>query len=266
MGNEFDTHLLPLLRRMLNLEELTLKILNNKRASFIDGAQINDGILVHMPRLRQFTFHISTETRLEHLVHYYSKEDIQQTFTNIGYEQVDCVLSYYYILGVCHVFSLPFMFDTLYDIGNTFPPFIFPCVTKLSVHDIVPFEHEFFVRIARFFPLLKDLRFSNSDFYSHMLNKSNPNDNELCVIVEYPHLVSLSLLSCRTYYIEQFLNETKTRLPCLTKLRVDYRQLTIVTEDFTRDSTRLNCTKVKELILEQPLVHSKDFYDYFPLL
>ncbi|CAF2031510.1 unnamed protein product, partial [Rotaria magnacalcarata] len=85
--NEYDTRVLPLLRRMIKLEELTLDITNDERTSFIDGTQINDEILVHMPCLRKFIFHIRTKVELRHLTHYASNEDIQRTFTNIGYQQ-----------------------------------------------------------------------------------------------------------------------------------------------------------------------------------
>ena len=100
-----------------------------------------------------------------------------------------------------------------------------------------------------------------------ILNKLNSNDNQLYSIVEYPYLISLHLESVHIDYVEQFLNETKTHLPRLTKLTVNYDHLTIVTENFTRDTTRLNCIKVKELNYhERTIVHSKDFYVYFPLL
>ncbi|CAF4049628.1 unnamed protein product [Rotaria sordida] len=85
--NEYDTRVLPLLRRMRKLEELTLDIINDERTTFIDGTQINDKILVHIPCLRKFTFHISVEVELRHLTHYLSNEDIQRTFINIGYQQ-----------------------------------------------------------------------------------------------------------------------------------------------------------------------------------
>jgi hypothetical protein len=50
------------------------------------------------------------------------------------------------------------------------------------------------------------------------------------------------------------------------KLTVNYDKLIIVTENFTRNITRLNCTKVKKININEPIVHSKDFYVYFPLL
>ncbi|CAF5014618.1 unnamed protein product, partial [Rotaria sp. Silwood1] len=84
--DEYDTQILPLLRRMSNLEELALSIINQNRTTFVDGTQINNEILVHMPRLYKFDFNINTGTALHHLVHYLSSDDIQQSFINIGYQ------------------------------------------------------------------------------------------------------------------------------------------------------------------------------------
>ncbi|CAF3468616.1 unnamed protein product [Rotaria sp. Silwood1] len=128
--SEYDTRVLPLLHRMRKLEELTLNIINDERTTFIDGTQINDKILVHMPCLRKFIFHISVEVELHHLTHYSSNEDIQRTFINIGYQQVCCILNYSINSVICHVFSLPFAFDYLGDIGNTFPPIDFSRVRE----------------------------------------------------------------------------------------------------------------------------------------
>ncbi|CAF3298665.1 unnamed protein product [Rotaria sp. Silwood2] len=266
-NNEYDIKILPLLRRMSNLEELTLNIINSKRNTFVDGTQINNEILVHMPRLYKFIFHINTEIKLNDLVHYLSNDDIQRTFANIGYEQVCCIVNYLNIdIAICHVFSLPFVFDYLEYIGNTFPPIVFSHVVSLTVYDTVPFEQEFFIRIARFFPFLKELRVINFESQLHISNELNFRDNILHSIVQYPHLISLILMTVHIDYVEQFLNETKTHLPRLTTLTVDYDQLTIVTKNFTRNITRLNCTKIKELTIEESRVHSKDFYVYFPLL
>ncbi len=264
--SEYDSRVLPLLRRMRKLEELTLNIINDERTTFIDGTQINDKILVHMPCLRKFTFHISVEVELHHLTHYSSNEDIQRTFINIGYQQVCCILNYKINSVTCHVFSLPFAFYYLEDIGNTFPPIDFSRVRELEVYDEIPFKHEFFIRITCFFPLLKKLHVINFQPQSQMRDNLVSNNNELYSIVEYPNLISLCLRCSPIDYVEQFLNETKTHLPHLTKLRVGYNELRFVTKNFTRDATRRNCAQVKQLIIDKTIVHSKDFYNYFPLL
>ncbi|CAF4168153.1 unnamed protein product, partial [Rotaria sp. Silwood2] len=87
-----------------------------------------------------------------------------------------------------------------------------------------------------------------------------------CSIIEYLHLISLDVERANPYYIEHFLNETKTRLPCLTKLKVNYGDLKQVTENFSRDEMRLNCGRVKRLIVERSIVYPEYVYHYFPLL
>ncbi|CAM2729549.1 unnamed protein product [Rotaria socialis] len=150
-------------------------------------------------------------------------------------------------------------------IGTTFPNIVFNNVVELRVHDVVPFEHECFLRIAKAFPLLR--KFYVSDLTSLSYNAKKSSDNILSYqIVEYPYLTLLDIGRTNTTYVEQFLNETKTHLPCLAELRVGYDDLRIITEDFTREVTRRNCINVTRLITRRQIVGSKDFYIYFPLL
>ncbi|CAF3738452.1 unnamed protein product [Rotaria sp. Silwood1] len=168
---------------------------------------------------------------------------------------------------ICLVFSLPFTFNYFDYIGNTFPNIIFNDVRSLQVQDQVPFEHEFFIRIASSFPILEQLSVVNLVPQSKIRTKFNYDNNQLYPIVKYPYLVSLSLYIAHNDYIEQFLNDKKTYLPSLTKLTVAYDKLQLMTENFTRDTTRLNCINVNELnTIETTIVHSKDFYIYFSLL
>ncbi|CAF4048203.1 unnamed protein product [Adineta steineri] len=264
--NQYDTRVLPLLHRMIKLEELTLNITNYERTTLIDGTQINNKILIHMPCLRKFTFHISTEVELHHIPHHLSNEDIQQTFTNIGYQQVSCILNCMFYSVRCHIFSLPFAFSCLEYIDNAFPPIDFSCVRELTVRDEIPFEHEFFIRIARFFPLLKKLSVVNFKPQSQMKHHLICHNNELCTTVEYPHLISLRLQYSHICYVEQFLNQSKTHLPQLTILCIKYDQLSLVTNNFTRNATRRNCARLKQIDFKRIIVHTKEFYDYFPLL
>ena len=264
--NEYDTQVLPLLRRMSNLEELTLDIYNENRTTFVDGTQIKNEILVHMSRLHKFHFYIHIGTIEHHPVCSISSEEVKQTFTNIGYDHVGCIVTNLSFMSTCNIFSIPFVFDHLDYIGNTFPPIVFTHVIHLTLDDEVPFKHEFFIRIASCFPSLKELRLLNSEPQSQLSVKSNSDDHQENPVVQYPYLVSLDLEDAHIDYLEQFLNETKTHLPRLTKLTVRYDRLTIVTENFTREATRLNCARVKQLLLEQTLVLSKNFYLHFPLL
>ncbi|CAF4966095.1 unnamed protein product [Rotaria sp. Silwood1] len=263
----YNTKILPLFRRMSNLEELTLYLTIDSRTAFIDGTHIYNEILSHVPQLHIFNFCICTEIKMDDLVHHLSKDDIQETFPNTIYQKVDCMVQYGDYHRVCHVSSVPFMFDYLGYIGNTFPSIIFSHIKRLTVDDRVAFEHEFFNRIAWSFPLLEHLCVINFMSPSQISKQLNSNDNQLNSIVKYPHLIWLCIESAHIDYVEQFLNETKTHLPSLTKLTVFYGHLYVVTENFTRYITRRNCMKVNELDIDnEKIERSKDFNAYFPLL
>jgi len=256
---------------MLNLQELTLCLTVLNQNNLIDGTHLKTEILIYLPYLNNFIFDIRSWNVVNDLVHPLSNGDIQQTFTDIGYRQVGCSIRYF--LGnhiLCHVFTLPFTFDYLQCITNNFPNVIFNNVLYLSVSDTLPFEHEFFIRIAQAFPLLKHLTVSNSTpqawISQQQQQQQNDNNNQSYSIIKYPHLIYLSVMNSDVTYTEQFLLETKTYLPCLTELRVDYEKLKTITENFTRNATRVNCTGVKCLITDVTLTHSKDFSLYFPLL
>ncbi|CAF4629277.1 unnamed protein product, partial [Rotaria socialis] len=143
---------------------------------------------------------------------------------------------------------------------------VFKNVIELRVHDVVPLEHEFFLRIAQAFPRLQ--RFYVTDLSLHSHNSKKSTDNVAShQIVEYPHLTFfLDITRVDTNYVEQLLDETKTHLPSLTELHVRYEDLRVVTEDLTRELTRRNCVKVTRLTTWREIVGSKDFYIYFPLL
>ncbi|CAF1258368.1 unnamed protein product [Adineta ricciae] len=265
MSDEYDTQIVPLLRRMLNLQELTLNIFIQNRFKLVDGTQINNEIFIHMPLLQKFNFYIHTGSYRNDSIRL-SSDEIRRTFANIGYPHMDCIRYDFPYMAVCHVFSLPFMFENFEFLGNSFPSIVFDRVTSLSVSDEVPFEHEFFVRLARHFPSLKELSVINRESQSNVSDQLNSQETQSFPPIEYPYLTSLSLVYANIDYVDQLLNQEKIVLPCLTKLEVNYDYLTSVTNNFTRDATRLNCAKVKELITEKSLVHSANFYVYFPLL
>ncbi|CAF1354061.1 unnamed protein product [Adineta steineri] len=260
--------ILPLLHRMSNIEALNLHLTIDNQTTFIDGNHIYNEIIVHMSQLRTFNYYFFTFIRLNQSVNHLSKDDILQTFPNIIYEQVNCMINYGYNDIRYHVFSLPFMFDYLGFIDNVFPSIIFNHVIRLIVDDNIPFEHEFFMRIAWSFPLLKMLCIYNHLSQLTISNKLSSNDNELrSTIIEFPYLISLDLEFTHDDYIEQFLNDKKTYLPHLTKLDITYYGLKNVTENFTNERTRLNCMNVKQLNITPKIsIHSEDFYAYFPSL
>jgi len=132
---------------MLNLEELTLYLAIDNRTTFIDGNHIYNEILIHMPQLHTFKFCFCTDIRIDPLVNHLSKDDIQQILINIKcQQQMECIVNYLNLTGTSHIFSLPFMFDYLGPIGNTFPSIIFnhpqDCGYTIKFHLIMNFSFE----------------------------------------------------------------------------------------------------------------------------
>ncbi|CAF3654345.1 unnamed protein product [Rotaria socialis] len=231
------------------LENLTLYLCIKGQNRIIDGTCIQEDILVYMPQLHSFTFYITTYVASGDLFHNLSRERIQQTLINIGQHNTATIVNYLSrCTAECSIFSLPFTFDYLRYLGNISPNIVFNYVTYLLVEDHDAFGHEFFVRIARSFPLLKHLHILNiQPQLSSNLTLSSDHSQSYSII-EYPHLTSLDVICSLTDYLEQFLDETKASVPCLTELEVSYRYLKTVTNNFTREETRRNCAKVKKLI------------------
>jgi hypothetical protein len=273
---EYDRLVVPVLRRMKHLEKLTLYLRIRTRWQnsflddtnpFVDGTHLHNEILVHMSHLHAFIFYISTETMIHNSFHRKSNEDIQQTFTNIKYGQTACIIDdLSTVRAICYVYSLPFTFTRLEKITTHFPTIVFDTVTHLSVYDMVSMKHEFFMRISRAFPVLKCFSILNNTMQICDYNELISDSNRCYSIIEYSHLISLNITRVNIDCVVQFLLETKTHLPRLTELKVDYDQLKTVTMNFTRDATRRNCSKVKKLIVEEPRIFSNDVYQYFPLL
>jgi len=140
------------------LENLTLYVRIAGQNRIIDSTVVQNDILFYMPQLYSFTFYISTDADTRDLSHELSREGIQKTWINIGRRNATSIMNYvspYKV--VCSIFSLTFAFDYLVDLGNIFPDIVFSHVTYLLLRNIEVFGHEFFVRIARSFPLLKYL-------------------------------------------------------------------------------------------------------------
>ena len=74
---------------MVNLEELNLYLsVGRIDATYIDGVQLHDQVLIHMTHLNKFTFNIETSVYIENVpVELPSNEDIKRSFIGRGYEQ-----------------------------------------------------------------------------------------------------------------------------------------------------------------------------------
>jgi hypothetical protein len=252
---------------MSHLEELTLNLHIFGGSAYVSGTDLDNEILTYMPRLHTFIFYIASENVIADPTVHISADDIKRTFTNIKHGQVACMVDYFTTMKImCRVFSVPFKFHSLERVTNNIPNIVFNSVTHLKLHEKDPFKHEFFVRLAQGFPFLKNLTIGNIQPPFWRFHEIHLLERDWCSTVEYPHLISLDMKEAGTHYVEHFLNETKTRLPRLSKLKVAYQELKMVTKNFTRDETRCNCARVKQLNGQRLIVYPKKVYCYFPLL
>jgi hypothetical protein len=266
---EYDSYILPIIRQMKYLEELILSLYVYGRSAFIDGIHLENEMLIYLPELKIFKFNIITynENMSNEIHHVQSNIDLHSTFLNWRYGQVDGYVDFYPTNEArSHVFSLPCNQNDMYIISSGFLGGFHTNVRILFLIDrVCPFTHEFFLRIARAFPLITELTVLNNRVYN---NADEENTNQIKLIVEFHHLISLTIHFHRAIYVEQLLVDTNTYLPNLINLTISYDDLVTVTNNFTRHSTRRNCSKVEILEFTIPpiTVHSKEFYLHFPCL
>ncbi|CAF2868151.1 unnamed protein product [Rotaria sp. Silwood2] len=259
----YDNLVVPLLRRMSYLEELTLYIRILYGSIFISGIYLDNEILSHMLRLRTFTFYFASENDIIDSAIRISDSDIGRTFTNVKLGQVASIVDYFELdYMICHIFSLPVKFHRLEPVTNNIPNIVFNSVTHLKLHDKKPFKHEFFIRLARAFPFLQSLSIYNFEPPNWRPHENHRYHTDWCSIVDYPRLIALDMNDASTYYVERFLNETKTHLPCLTELKIWYDRLEKVTRNFTKDAMRCNCAKFCERCSVICRVNAKLFLQY----
>jgi hypothetical protein len=158
--------------------------------------------------------------------------------------------------------------DCLHHISNNFPGGLFVSVRRVTIYDTArPFEHDFFFRLSQSFPLLKILSLQNIIKPENKRSYQSDEHEQTSLIIKYPHLTDLYFGCVHIDYVEQFLIDSNTYLPCLKKLYIEYEKLVAVTENFTSNVTRATCSKLKHIIFNDgTIVCSKEFYLYFPLL
>jgi len=88
---EYDDIIVPLLRRMINLEKLKLYLsILRFNSTYVDGIQLYDEILIYMPRLKKFYFYIEVSVYNKDIrIDLLSNEDIQNSFIRRGYGPID---------------------------------------------------------------------------------------------------------------------------------------------------------------------------------
>ncbi|CAF1146365.1 unnamed protein product [Adineta steineri] len=261
----YEAGVLPLFRRMSNLEELTLCLTVYYRKEIIDGKHLKTNILKHMPQLNQFTFFIHSFFLANSLVRLSSSEDIQKTIIDFPN---DNIISYMNILPQtervqCHIYSYPFMMRYYTGISNVFPGGLFEHVRSVSLIDERPFQHEFFVRIQKSFPFMQELSLVNYEAQNQTQSFQSNGDNGNLSVIEYTSLCKLYITTAHDDYVEEFLVDTKTCLRNNIILFVDYESLQRVTHNFTRDATRNNCYKITKLHLCDRAEHCNALEKYF---
>ncbi|CAF1058471.1 unnamed protein product [Rotaria sordida] len=107
---EYDNLIVPLLRRMPNIEELTLCLDVENRSKFIDGAVLHKDILIHMPRINIFLFNIITIDHHVDLSYWFKNDDIEETYIiNDGHPYIYCRVDFFTNgIGRFRIASYPF--------------------------------------------------------------------------------------------------------------------------------------------------------------
>ena len=137
----YDRNIVPLLRRILNLEELTLSLpVITSRPTYIDGDQLYNEVLKYMSRLNRFIFSIITTVIImsgQGKMNIQPNEDIRKSFIKRGIQSIDTCADDQPLDRIvkCHVYSQPYQFDEFLYLSNCFQGGKFdyyPCL--INVH------------------------------------------------------------------------------------------------------------------------------------
>ena len=269
----FDALIAPLLRRMINLEELSLLLTVTRFdvMGYLDGVQLRDKVLRHMPRMKKCHFSIETRmvNRIGDLV-LASNDDIQRSFVGHPFGSVGSYVDVFAksdgtrthaqslsheFYSRCHIYSRPYRFVEFWDLSNSFQGGTFERVRIVCLVDVRPFEHDFFRLISQSFPFLGDLHIRNDVPQASQQPSKTP--------IIFPRLSRLGIQSCHLDYAAQFLINERCQLPRFAVLTINWPSLTSVTNDFTNAATRLTCSRVKSVgVPEEPDV-PEHFCEYF---
>ena len=223
-----------------------------------------------MPQLNSnFTFYICSHLNSLLLMKflYHQKKIFNISFRDFKYDR-----SYYLILmyfqeqvpySLCHIYSYPYELKYYHTITNNFPGGLFKYVREISLYDERPFEHEFFHRIAQSFPFMKKLTISNREAQMNKRREKSKNDDDSLSIINYCRLTELRFCRPHEDYLEEFLLDTKTYLLNNVYLYAGRELLEKVTDNFTRDATRLNCSKIIFCYSDYGTQLEKHVKDYF---
>lgn len=233
----YDCRILSLLRRMPNLNKLTL-CLYVVRLTAIDGVNLKKEILPYMLDVNTFIFHICTIMPTSQTNNFLTTNYIQNTFINWKYSSVNCFLDHAsngYTSS--HIYSIPFKMTYLMQLTNSFRGYHFQFVIDLTLFDTRPFEHDFFHWLSQAFPLLKYLIIYNLIPQENKSHIEPVNDKQISSKISYLHLIRLRFAEAHTDYANEFLCDRNANIPHLHTLVIQYEKLVTVTNNFTNDST-----------------------------
>ncbi|CAF1088512.1 unnamed protein product [Rotaria magnacalcarata] len=93
---EYDNLIVPMLRRMSNIQKLGLYLQVENRPEFIDGTDLYNGILIYMPRIQIFFFNITTIDDYVDKIYWYKNDDIEDTdIIDYNHPDIDCRIDYF---------------------------------------------------------------------------------------------------------------------------------------------------------------------------
>jgi hypothetical protein len=236
---------------MCNLEKLDLDLTVIVNESFLDGNSLKKNLLYRLSKLNQLTFSIHSIMFLNNPIELSSQKQIAETFEDFPNAQIVTRLDSFpeRKRSQCHVYSSPFFMQHYHNLTNNFPGGFYRYVRFLSLYDTQAFEHEFFLRISQAFPLMQKLTLINLQGQSREESSQSINDEQGLTLVKYFHLIELELDQVHDDYVEEFLSHRKTFFSNSIYLCIRYQSIARVTHHFRRDSTQMNCRKIKKIFL-----------------
>ena len=268
ISNQLDATVLPLLSRMPNLEFLHLRATVLVAGQYIDENYLEKNVFPRLPRLKTLSLFIHSYLYFfdGQLASSLSQKTEQISFRFLD-NRIACYGDYFPEAGNIqyHFYTSTFLNKYFSGVSNRFPGGRFDHVCRVSLYDEKPFEHEFFVRIERSFPLMEQLIIDNwqaqhqreeSDQLSSYHRKISP--------IKYFSLGLIKLTDVHDHYLEEFLLHTKTTFDRQLTLLMKYDSLKRVTNNFTRDELRVNARKVVRLVLYGNCEFSTCLEEYFP--
>ena len=194
-----------------------------------------------------------------------SNEEIQRTFEKFSNGEIISCVDYFpeENFGQCHCYTSPYRMVFYEFITNHFPGGLFPSVREISLFDERPYEHRFFLQLLKSFPSLRKLTISNLKSQNE---KSSSLDEKDLPMIEYSSLTEFYLLEIHDDYLEEFLLDCKSTIRNYLTVSVYYDCLSRVTNGFTRDETRINAAKIKDLFIPDRHELTDKFLNYFSSL